>query len=132
MNIIISNSSDVPIYEQIKIAIKRAINTGVLRENEILPSIRSLAQDLRISVMTVKKTYDELEQEGFIKTVHGKGSFVLPQNLELLREEKLREIEGHLQSAIDIAKSTNISKKEIVEVLNYLYEEEQNGKCTRN
>lgn len=132
MNIIISNSSDVPIYEQVKNAIKQAISTKELRDNEILPSIRSLAQDLRISVMTVKKSYDELEQEGYIKTVHGKGSFVLPQNLELLREESLKKIENNIDIIITIAKNNNISKKEIVDMVNYLYEEEQNGKCSGN
>ena len=92
MNIIISNSSSDPLYEQIKKAIKQAIYTNELKEEEILPSVRALANDLKISFLTVKKAYDELEAEGFIKTVQGKGSYVLPKNLELLREEKLKEI----------------------------------------
>ncbi len=123
MDIIISNSSNQPIFEQIKQAIKKAIASNELKENEMLPSIRSLAQDLRISVMTVKRAYDELEQEGFIKTIHGKGSLVAAKNIELLREEQLKEIEGYIDKIVLISKSSNISKKEILETFEYLWED---------
>ena len=89
MDIIIINSSNVPIFEQIKQEIKKAIINENLKENELLPSIRSLAKDLRVSVMTVKKSYDDLEQEGFIKTIPGKGSYVAPKNMELLKESQM-------------------------------------------
>ena len=123
MDIIISNSSNQPIFEQIKQAIKKAIASNELKENEMLPSIRGLAQDLRISVMTVKKAYDELEQEGFIKTIHGKGSLVAAKNIELLREEQLKEIEGYIDKIVLICKSSNISKKEVLESFEYLWED---------
>ena len=125
MDIIISNSSNQPIFEQIKQAIKKAIAKDELKENEILPSIRNLAQDLRISVMTVKRAYDELEQEGFIKTIQGKGSLVAPKNIELLREEQLKEIEKYIDKIVLISKSSNISKKEILEIFEYLYGEDK-------
>ena len=95
MQFIISNNSDIPIYEQIKRAIKKEISLGNLHNNDLLPSIRSMAKDLHISVLTVKKAYDELEQEGYIKTVHGKGSYISNQNQALLKEEQLKEIEKH-------------------------------------
>ena len=124
MDIIISNSSDLPIFEQIKQAIKKAIACNELKENELLPSIRNLAQDLRISVMTVKRAYDELEQEGFIKTIQGKGSLVANKNIELLREEQMKEIEKYIDKIILISKSSNISKEEILDTFEFLYEEE--------
>lgn len=123
MNFIISNSSDIPIYEQIKKEIKKAINNNELKENSILPSIRSLAKDLRISILTVKKAYDELEQEGYLKTVQGKGSFVKPRNKELMKEEQIKKIEELLGESIQIAKVTDISKQQLIELLDYLYEE---------
>ena len=97
MRILISNSSSVPIYEQIKDTIINQIISGELEENEALPSIRTLAKDIRISVMTIKKAYDELEREGYIITVHGKGSFVAPKNLELMKEQKLKEMESYIE-----------------------------------
>lgn len=124
MNIIISNSSETPIYEQIKQAIKKAIASNELKENEVLPSIRNLAQNLRISVMTVKKSYDELEQEGFIKTVQGKGSYVAPQNLELIKEEQIKQIEKHIEKIVTISQYAGIGKDEIIELFNYFYEEQ--------
>ena len=124
MDIIISNSSDKPIFEQIKQAIKKAIASNELKENEMLPSIRNLAQDLRISVMTVKRAYDELESEGFIKTLHGKGSIVASKNIELLKEEQMKEIEEHIDKIILISKTSNISKKEILDTFEYLYGED--------
>ncbi len=125
MDIIISNSSNQPIFEQIKQAIKKAIATDELKENEMLPSIRNLAQDLRISVMTVKRAYDELEQEGFIKTIQGKGSLVATKNIELLKEEQMREIEKYIDKIALISKASNISKKEILEAFEYLFEEDE-------
>ena len=124
MNLIISNNSETPIYEQIKNKMKNAINTNELKETEALPSVRNLAKDLRISVLTVKKAYDELEQEGYIKTVQGKGSFVIPRNKELVKEEQIKIIEEHIDKIIKIAKITDISKEEIIDLFNYLYEEE--------
>ncbi len=126
MQFIISNNSDIPIYEQIKRAIKKEISLGNLHNNDLLPSIRSMAKDLHISVLTVKKAYDELEQEGYIKTVHGKGSYISNQNQALLKEEQLKEIEKHLEQAITIAKIANLSKEELLSVIEYLYEEDQN------
>ena len=122
MNIIISNNSSTPIYEQIKIAIKQAIFSNELKEEDILPSVRSMANDLKISFLTVKKAYDELEQEGFIKTVQGKGSFVAPKNLELMKEEKLKEIQEHIEKIYDISKISNISEEEIKELFKMIFE----------
>lgn len=116
MNIIISNSSSTPIYEQIKQSIKDAILIGELKEEEILPSVRSMANDLKISFLTVKKAYDELEQEGYIKTIQGKGSFVSPKNMELIREEKIKEIEKYIEKISNISKVFNISEDEIIEL----------------
>ena len=125
MDIIISNSNNQPIFEQIKQAIKKAIVTNELKENEMLPSIRNLAQDLRISVMTVKRAYDELEQEGFIKTIQGKGSLVATKNIELLKEEQMKEIESYIDKIVLISKTSNISKKEILEAFEYLLKEDE-------
>lgn len=121
MKIIISNSSYTPIFEQIKNAVINQIISGELAEDEMLPSIRNLAQDLRISVMTVKKAYDELETEGYILTKHGKGSFVAPKNLELAREQKQKEIENHIAAIVDIAKSYNIPEEDILETFKFMY-----------
>ena len=120
MRMMISNSSSVPIYEQIKKWIVEQIMNNELQEDELLPSIRSLALDLHISVMTVKKAYDELESEGYIITRHGKGSFVAPRNRELMREEKLKEMESSLEKALDIARSLHVSLDEVKEILEYL------------
>ena len=122
MNIIISNNSSTPIYEQIKTAIKQAIFSNELKEEDILPSVRSMANDLKISFLTVKRAYDELEQEGFIKTVQGKGSFVAPKNLELMKEEKLKEIQEHIEKIYDISKISNISEEEIKELFKMIFE----------
>ena len=124
MNFIISNNSEIPIYEQIKREMKKAISQNELKESEALPSVRNLAKDLRISVLTVKKAYDELEQEGYIKTVQGKGSFVIPRNKELAKEEQIKQIEQHIEEIIKISRSTGISKNEIIELFEYLYGEE--------
>ena len=124
MNFIISNNSEIPIYEQIKREMKKAISQNELKESEALPSVRNLAKDLRISVLTVKKAYDELEQEGYIKTVQGKGNFVISRNKELAKEEQIKQIEQHIDEIIKISKMTEISKQEILDLFEYLYGEE--------
>jgi len=122
MRIIVSNRSGVPIYEQIKEQIKAAIFAGELQEDDLLPSIRQLARDLKISVITTTRAYNDLEQEGFITNVQGKGCFVLPRNTELARENTLHKIESGLSEAIDAAKAEGIAKEEIVERLTLLWE----------
>ena len=124
MNFIISNNSDVPIYQQIKNEIINSISNNDLKENDMLPSIRNLAKDLRISILTVKKAYDELEQEAYIKTVQGKGTFIPPRNKALIREKQISIIEKHIEQIVDIAKISNISKEEVMGLFNYIYEEE--------
>ena len=121
MKIIISNSSSTPIYEQIKIQIINQIMSGELNEGDIIPSIRSLALDIKISVMTVKKAYDELEEEGYIKSVQGKGTFVAPKNMELVREQANKDIENYILKIIEISNKFNISKEEIVDLVEYIY-----------
>lgn len=122
MNIVVSNTSGVPIYEQIAKAIKNEILSGDLKENSALPSIRSLAAELRVSVITTKRAYEELERDGFIYTLPGKGSYVAEQNKELLMEEKLREIEEKLGEAIDIANSIGLNFEDLVGMLKTLKE----------
>lgn len=124
MDIIISNAGGQPIYEQICRQIKGAIASGRLKPGDALPSIRALARDLRISVITTKRAYEELERDGFIQTVAGKGSFVAPQNLELARESGLREIEEHLQAALNLARQAGITMEELQQMLQTLNEEE--------
>ena len=121
MDIIISNTGGVPIYDQITRQIKGLILRGELREGEALPSMRLLARDLRISVITTKRAYEELEREGFITTVPGKGCFVAPQNPELAREETLRRVEEQLAGAVEIAKLGGISLAEMTDALHILY-----------
>lgn len=122
MDIIISNASQSPIYEQIIDQIKGLILSGRLREGEALPSIRLLAKELRISVITVKRAYDDLEQIGFIETVAGKGSFVARKNMEILKEENLRQIEELLSDAAALAKRSGLSLKELCEIMEVLYD----------
>src|SRR5699024_4454379 len=124
MKIIISNSSNQPIYEQIYRQIKAMIIKGEIREGEILPSIRGLARELQISVITTKRAYDELEKEGFIETMQGKGSFVASQNKELMKERKLKIIEEKLIEVVKESKMLGISYGEIEEMLKILFEEE--------
>lgn len=124
MNIIISNNSSTPIFEQIENAIKQAIFSNELKEEDMLPSVRSLANDLKISFLTVKRAYDNLEQAGFIKTVQGKGSFVAPKNLELIKEEKLKEIQDYIEKIYNISKIANISEEEIKELFKMIFEED--------
>ena len=122
MNIIITNSSGIPIFEQIENAIKEAIFSNELKEGEMLPSVRSLANELKISFLTVKRAYDELEKAGFIKTVQGKGSYVSPKNLDLIKEEKLKEIQDYIEKIYDISKVSNISEEEIKELFKMIFE----------
>lgn len=124
MNIILSNSSSLPIYEQLKNSIKQAIFSNELKEEDMLPSVRVMANDLKISFLTVKRAYDELEQEGYIKTIPGKGSFIAPKNLDLIKEEKLKEIQDYIEKIYDISKISNISKEEIKELFRIIFEEE--------
>ena len=124
MNIIISNNSSIPIFEQIENAIKQAIFSNELKEEDMLPSVRSLANDLKISFLTVKRAYDNLEQAGFIKTVQGKGSFVASKNLELIKEEKLKEIQDYIEKIYNISKIANISEEEIKELFKMIFEED--------
>lgn len=121
MDIIISNSSGQPIYEQIVDQIKQMIINGVLKEGEALPSMRVLAKDLRISVITTKRAYEELEREGFIVTMTGKGSFVAPKNVELLKEEQMKAIEYHLSEAVKLAQHSEISADELTQILKLYY-----------
>ena len=123
MNLIISNSSGKPIYEQITAQIKNSILNGELQEGEALPSMRALAKDLRISVITTKRAYEDLERDGFVVTVAGKGCFVAPKNLELMREEQRKKVEGALHCAVDQAKAASIDLEELKEMLSLLYEE---------
>lgn len=123
MDILIQNTGDQPIYEQIMQQIKQLILKGTLKEGEPLPSMRLLAKELRISVITTKRAYEELEREGFITTVMGKGSFVAKKNVALVREEYLRRIEQHLQQSVDLAREGNIPLSEVQEILTMLYEE---------
>ena len=124
MDIIISNSSGQPIYEQICRQIKGAVASGKLKPGQPLPSIRNLARDLRISVITTKRAYEELERDGFICTVAGKGSFVAQQDVELARESSLREIELHLQSALELSRQIELPISELQNILHVLSEEE--------
>lgn len=124
MNVLIDNKNGIPIYEQIYTQIKNQIISDDLKEDEPLPSIRNLAKDLRISVITTKRAYDELEKDGYIYTVVGKGCFVAPKNVELLKEENLRKIEEHIQEIAKLAKICKLSKNEIIEIINLIFEEE--------
>ncbi len=123
MNIIITNTAGQPIYEQIASQIKGMIMNGKLKEGDALPSMRTLAQDLRISVITTKRAYEILEAEGMIQSFTGRGSFVAAQNPELLKEQNLREIEKHLTAAAGIAKQSGISNDELRELLSLILEE---------
>lgn len=123
MKLIINNSSMQPIYEQIVMQIRAKIMQGEMKEEEILPSVRSLAKDLRVSALTVKKAYDALEQEGFIITVHGKGSFVTCANQELMLEEKKKEVEADLELAIRKGRSCGMSDQEITDLYYLILED---------
>lgn len=123
MNLFIDNKSGAPIYDQIYTQIKNEILNGNLQPDEELPSIRALARDLRISVITTKRAYDELEKEGFLYAIPAKGFFVAAKNIELLREENLKQIESHLTEAVRLAASCGLAKNDLVEMLELLWEE---------
>lgn len=125
MHILIDNKNSAPIYEQICDQLKAQIISGALGEDEPLPSIRNLAKDLRISVITTKRAYDELEREGFLYTVAGKGSFVAPKNVELLREENLKAIEGHVEAVAKLAATCGLGAGEVAEMVRLIMEGEQ-------
>ena len=124
MDIILSNSSGKPIYEQITDQVKEQIMTGALAAGDALPSMRLLAKELRISVITTKRAYEELERDGFLENVPGKGCFVAPQNKELLREAQLRRVEEKLSQAVDEARKGGFALSELQEMLNILYQGE--------
>ncbi|MBR6553716.1 MAG: GntR family transcriptional regulator [Clostridia bacterium] len=123
MHVFIDNKSGTPIYDQIYTQIKSQIINGSLKEDEMLPSIRGLAKDLRISFITTKHAYDELEKEGFLYTVPGKGCFVAPKNVELLREENLKKIESHMEQIAVLAASCNLTKEELIAMLDFCMED---------
>ena len=123
MDIIISNSSNDPIYLQIVNQVKALIMSGELSPGEALPSMRNLAMQMRVSLITTKRAYEELERDGFIETYTGKGSFVKAQNEELLREENLRQIEDNMQKAVDKAKMSGITYEELKDILKMLFDE---------
>ena len=124
MELIIRNSTNQPIYDQIYCQIKSQILSGALAPGEALPSIRALAKDLKISVITTKRAYDELEAHGFIYTMAGKGCFVADNNLEILREQRRRELETHLTAALELAKSCGLTRQDLKQMLDLLSEEE--------
>lgn len=123
MTIIINNSSLQPIYEQIVIQIKDKIMKGELKENDMLPSVRTLSREIKVSALTVKKAYDELEEEGFILTVHGKGSYVTSANQELMLEEKKKEVEQLLEQAIRKGRSCGMSRQDLTELYQLVLED---------
>ena len=125
MNLFLNNQSSAPIYEQIYTQLKNQILSGELPEDTALPSIRALAKDLRISVITTKRAYEELERDGLIYTLAGKGSFVAARNQELLREEHLREIEQHFRTALQLAPACGLTVEALCEMLRIIDEEER-------
>ncbi len=125
MDIIISNSTSKPIYEQITSQIKQMIMTGELKAGESIPSMRSLAKSLHISVITVQRAYEDLQRDGFIETTIGRGSFVSSNNKDFIQEEKQREIENHLQKAIELSKENGIPLTKLIDLLKIFYEEEK-------
>ena len=124
MDIIISNSSQTPIYLQIKEQTKNKIITDELKAGDLLPSIRNLARDLRVSVITTKSAYDELEKEGFLETRPGRGCFVANKNRELVKEEQLKRVEKLIEEAVNMAKLTKITKQEIQQMVTLFYDDE--------
>lgn len=124
VNILIDNKSGAPIYDQIYSQIKSQIISGALREDDMLPSIRGLAKDLRISFITTKRAYEELEKDGFIYTLPGKGCYVAPKNVELLREENLKKIESYMDEIVRLAGTCNLSKEDIIEMFHFSLEEQ--------
>ena len=127
MKLIISNVSGVPIYEQIKQQVKSAILSGELQEDEPLPSLRTLARDLKISVLTVTRAYTELEQEGFVRNIQGRGCFVMGRGSELIREQLICKAEAGLAEAVRAARMAELSAQELHRLLDILWEENENG-----
>ena len=125
MKMIISNSSSIPIYEQIKQSIIKQILNGELSEDEALPSIRVLAQEIKISAMTIKKAYDELEREGYLKSIQGKGTFVAPKNPFLAKEQAQKEIEKYLEKIVSLANQFEIDKNDCFDMFKLIFEEEK-------
>ncbi len=123
MDIIISNSGEKPIYEQITVQIKTMVMNGRLKEGDLLPSMRTLAKELRVSVITTKRAYEDLERDGFITTVVGRGSFVKAADTRLMREEKLKQIEELLSQAVTLAGQSGISRGELEEIIEILYQD---------
>ncbi len=124
MDLLIDNKSGAPIYDQIYSQIKGQIISGRLEENEMLPSIRGLAKDLKISFITTKRAYDELEKEGFIYTIPAKGCYVAPKNVELIREENLKKIEEHIEEIAKLAATCNLSRDDVIDMINFGLEEQ--------
>lgn len=125
MKMIISNSSSVPIYEQIKKSIINQILEGKLNEDELLPSIRVLAQDIKISAMTIKKAYDELEKEGYLKSIQGKGTYVAPKNTELAKEQAQKDIEKYIEKIVSISNRFQIDENDVIEMFKIIYGEDK-------
>ncbi len=127
MRIILINRSSTPLYEQIKNAVKENIVEKILSQDEQLPSVRQLSKELNVSILTVKKAYDELEKEGFIVVRQGLGTFVAPLNLDLIQEEKQKEMEENLLIACRLAKSINLSESELLDLIKYIYRGDTNN-----
>ena len=125
MNFIISNNSEIPIYQQIKKEIINSISNKELKENEMLPSIRNLAKDLRISILTVKKAYDELEKEGYLKSIQGKGTYVAPKNTELAKEQAQKDIEKYIEKIVSISNRFQIDENDVIEMFKIIYGEDK-------
>jgi len=125
MRVVLSNSAGLPLYQQVKEQLGTAILSGELGEGTVLPSVRTLARDLRISVITTTRAYAELAAEGFIATVPGKGAFVLPLDSALVREQLLREVEGGLQAALDAARRAGLHREDLIQILDGLIQAEQ-------
>jgi GntR family transcriptional regulator len=124
MHILIDNTSGLPIYDQIYTQIKQQIIAGSLQAHQMLPSIRGLAKDLRISFVTTKRAYEELEKDGFLYTIPAKGCFVAPKNLELLREENLKKIEDHMEAIVQLAAGCNLTQPELLDMFKFILEDQ--------
>ncbi|NCC69921.1 MAG: GntR family transcriptional regulator [Clostridia bacterium] len=124
MNLLISNTGNQPIYEQIYLQLRDCIVSGELSAGDALPSIRALAKDLRISVITTKRAYDELERDGFIYTLAGKGCYIAEKNIEMIREGRLRDIEEHMRKIVQLSRACNLTDGELIEMFRVILEED--------